>query len=256
MIITCEQCHARYLLASLLLGVHGRKVRCGECGHTWFQEPMDETDSADSEPIIAELATDHPEETPEPSFAEMVEAAPEPKPEPEPDPIPDGVRPVGAEAPAKSKKSFSLPLPKWRMGPGDGAAMVALLVLVLLCGVALVVFRHHVVQVWPPATLAYEAVGLSLPLPGEGLIFDRVQARATADGTLTVDGTIINLRARKTAIPRIRATLLDGGNMTGTSWIIPVNETEIGPESTIPFTATFANIPGDAKEVNVRFTLR
>src|SRR5690606_21007553 len=42
MIITCEQCNARYLLASFLLGVAGRKVRCGVCGHEWFQEPVDE----------------------------------------------------------------------------------------------------------------------------------------------------------------------------------------------------------------------
>jgi len=255
MIITCEQCHARYLLASLLLGVHGRKVRCGVCSHTWFQEPIDEiSDNAVDvdPPELPEPATEAPE-----SFAEMMDAEAVTV-----EPIPDGVRPVEDTAPETKKRrmpSFKIPGLKWAMTPGDVRAVMASILLFLLIGGGLIVMRTMVVQIWPPSALLYEVTGLKIPVPGEGLIFDRVKASAVADSngtsTLTVEGAVINLRAQKSALPRIRATLLGDGGLTETSWIIPVSENEIAPETTIPFTATFTDVPESAKEVNVRFVL-
>lgn len=51
MILNCEKCHTRYILASHMLGYEGRKVRCTHCGHEWFQEKADDsrdTDEADA----------------------------------------------------------------------------------------------------------------------------------------------------------------------------------------------------------------
>ncbi len=39
MIVTCEECETKFLVASEALGIEGRKVRCGSCGHVWLQMP-------------------------------------------------------------------------------------------------------------------------------------------------------------------------------------------------------------------------
>src|SRR5258708_31679481 len=41
MILTCPSCSKRYALASSAISAGGRKVRCGNCGETWFQEPAE-----------------------------------------------------------------------------------------------------------------------------------------------------------------------------------------------------------------------
>src|SRR5687767_9418727 len=41
MILICENCKTRYLLPTHALGADGRRVRCTNCAHEWFQEPDD-----------------------------------------------------------------------------------------------------------------------------------------------------------------------------------------------------------------------
>lgn len=232
MIVNCEKCNARYLLASLLLGVNGRKVRCGVCGHTWFQEPMDEP-----------LPQDDVDDDARPSFTdhldqEMLE------------PIPEGVKPLpeGSAVPA---------VQGWQGGlPGDiisSVLVAAALLFVVLA--ALVTFREPVSLAWPPSARLFDMIGLSTPVPGEGLIFDQVKAVAKDDGTLTITGNVINLRARPSLLPKIRATLQENEAAIGDSWILAVDKHVIGPEETLSFTATYDSLPEIMKEVNLKFVL-
>jgi predicted Zn finger-like uncharacterized protein len=39
MIVACPNCAARFRVSDEALGVHGRHVRCGNCGHGWVQKP-------------------------------------------------------------------------------------------------------------------------------------------------------------------------------------------------------------------------
>jgi predicted Zn finger-like uncharacterized protein len=39
MILNCPKCSTRFLVDPVALGEKGRSVRCGACGHSWFQEP-------------------------------------------------------------------------------------------------------------------------------------------------------------------------------------------------------------------------
>lgn len=233
MIITCEQCNARYLLASLLLGTAGRTVRCGVCGHTWFQEAENE--------ILTRETTD------EVTFADMVRDTM--------DPIPEGVRPIpeGSGIPALHQAR------KIHVSKKDVAgAVAALFVFILLSGL-LVVLREPVSRVWPPAALAYEMAGMPIPLPGEGLVFDQVKAVAVPDQngsyTLTVTGNIINLRPGQAALPKIQASLLQKDQAETQSWPVEADSAVIGGEATMPFTATYHDLPEAAGEVNVRFVL-
>ena len=40
MILTCPKCLTQYLLSASALVPDGRKVRCSQCQHTWFQEAL------------------------------------------------------------------------------------------------------------------------------------------------------------------------------------------------------------------------
>lgn len=233
MIVSCEKCNARYLLASLLLGMSGRKVRCGVCGHTWFQEPVDE------EPLPSQgVDDDEP-----PSFTDHLEQEIL-------ESIPEGVKPIpeGSAVPVvqEGKNSFK--------GDGVAAGLVAAAVFFIVLA-ALVAFRGPVSLAWPPSARLFQMVGLPVPVPGEGLIFDQVKAVAQTDGTLNITGNIINLHARPSPVPKIRATLRENEDITGDTWMVPVENEEIGPEETISFTGTYEGVPEAMKEVNLRFVL-
>jgi len=247
MIITCEKCNARYLLASLLLGVSGRKVRCGVCGHEWFQEPLDEEGSPEDDDE-ADVVFD--DDAPKPDFRKLME-------EDDLEPIPEGVKPVpeGSSVPVLPRSaSAATHFDRAKMHALMG---VAVMVLVILSG--LVAMRDQVVQMWQPAALMYDLIGMPAAVPGEGLIFDRITAKAVPDKEgnlhLVVDGNVINLHARAAALPEIRVTLRRSESEPADSWIVALNRKDIGPEETVPFQTTFDNLPGEMKEVNVRFVV-
>lgn len=43
MILSCPKCSTRFLVDPGALAEKGRSVRCGACGHSWFQEPPADT---------------------------------------------------------------------------------------------------------------------------------------------------------------------------------------------------------------------
>lgn len=54
MILSCPNCPTRYLLNPAKLGGTGRLVRCGMCGHTWYQgPPADMPAPLDPPPVAA-----------------------------------------------------------------------------------------------------------------------------------------------------------------------------------------------------------
>lgn len=240
MIITCEKCNARYLLASLLLGAAGRKVRCGVCGHTWFQPPADE--------MYAPEAADDADHRP--SFQAIME-------EEHMEPIPEGVKPIpeGSSVPALTPGVKGVKIDRAAV---NGLLAAAAVVLLLAGG--MVAARGAVVQAWTPAALLFEKLGLPVMVQGEGLIFDQVSAKAATapDGStrLVVQGNIINLYARQSALPPIRATLRKSESEPGDSWIVAMDRGDVGPEESIPFQTSFDNLPGEMTEVNLRFEVK
>ena len=239
MILTCEQCHTRYLVPQDAIGRHGRMVRCTACAHQWFQEPDEEA---------APLPPEEPVEAPPVDMA--VDAPAE-------EPIPEGVMP--------DPDDVALPaLPEDVMtdGAGDksyprtmgalGAAAVFLLI-----GGAMYALHQPLVRLWPPASYLYELGGLKAPLPGEGLIFDKLTATVTlaADGgrLLTIEGSIVNLKDHEIEIPPVQTTLLLEGGRTFDSWQQEPPEPVAAPGADIPFKATYPEIPNDVREVTVSF---
>jgi len=70
--LTCPSCGVTFFVESGLLGPAGRRVRCGDCRHTWHQEPVAE------EPAPAPAPEPAPEDAPEDAPEPAPESAPEP----------------------------------------------------------------------------------------------------------------------------------------------------------------------------------
>ena len=120
MIITCPACSTRYSLKPGLLGAAGKMVRCSNCAHSWFQEPVREGDSA---------RRPSPRRTREPAFAASepaFAAAPafgpafEPKPAFEPEPVVASMPEPMAEAAARVQPE-PMPMPEPMPAPGPAA---------------------------------------------------------------------------------------------------------------------------------------
>lgn len=90
MIISCPDCHTRYVVPDEAVGLEGRTVRCAKCKNSWFQEGP-ELDLGKVGTVAPPEPTPEPEPAPPPPppAPEPEPPAPEPGPTPEPEPEPE-----------------------------------------------------------------------------------------------------------------------------------------------------------------------
>lgn len=243
MILICEQCQARFLVASLLLGVSGRKVKCGVCGNSWFQPPGDDT----YDPV----GNDSPI-----SFQDHLEHE-------DLEPIPEGVRPIpeGSSVPSVEKTKF-----KFRFNIKDhltrenlgGGAMAAAIFALILAG--MFALQGPLTKTWPPLGALFAAAGFEANLAGEGLIFDSFSAKQTTDHQgkkiLTLSGNIVNLKKETVEVPALWATLQKSELEKGANFMVKLDKTELDPAGKMPFTAIYEDLPDDMKEVKIGFSAK
>jgi predicted Zn finger-like uncharacterized protein len=232
MILTCDECQTRYLLPGGLLGAEGRRVRCSQCAHEWFQEPEEGESFADTlakaDPIPDSVKPDHEYE-----FVETEKP----------------VLPVYTEAVAETATL--------RSGGGMAGYLLAGAVLLIALGGSFV-FSASVVRMWPSTLAVYQALHIAPSLPGDGLLIDRVQAEVVSGdrglNILKISGYAMNRREDKktVAVPPLRVTLRRKGGEDIDSWLIVAPQDELEYESEVAFKTTYPAPPLDAKEVNVR----
>lgn len=219
MILTCPKCTTRFVLSAFVLAPDGRKVKCSNCKETWFQLP-------------------DPEELRE-NFEEK------------PQEIPESVRPVpkGSNVPAVKPKDDE----EGSGGSMVGGAIAAAFVFVLVTAVLLFMNRA-VINAWPASHVVYEALGVDVTLPGQGLVFDKMRVSAGHEGSAVLSGSIINLTGEAVRVPMIAADFRDkGGHVLGRTLIEPPAP-YIDAEGTMALGARLEDYP-EASEVFVRFVL-
>ena len=213
MIITCPACATRYTLADSAVGPQGRKVRCAQCGHMWWQAPEDD-------PVL------HPDEVTE--F--------------HPVPPPSSKTPSSRKtAPATSAAD---PGARRRALVGWGA-FLAVLAAIAAAGY---VGRATVVRLWPPAALFYETVGLPVEPPGSGLQLQNVRSeQKTEEGksALLVEGQILNVSETARTVPALRVTALGADRQPLRNWTVEPVPPQILPGEI----ATFRDVQPDAAGV-------
>lgn len=219
MILICPNCTTRFLLSAFVLGEEGRKVKCSNCAEIWFQLPdLDELHQ--------------PEQT-------------------KPEPIPESVRPV--------PQGSSLPVPKderdeandQRGGNVAGAVLAALLFVAVSAG--LIFSNKQIAMLWPQSHVAYKLVGITTPLPGVGLVFDRLEAQALEDGSLFLSGVILNLTHQGTKVPMMEAVLRDARGEDLSRMFIEAPADYIEAEGALPFEAKLEDDEA-AREIFLRLT--
>jgi len=221
MILTCDNCHTRYLVPHGAIGPDGREVRCTSCHHQWFQEPE------------AEIPLPPPEEI---------------------EPIPEAVTPIpeGSALPV-----LRHPPPTNNGGRNAGYMAAAAVFLLIFAG--LVVARTKIVHGWLPSVRLYQALHIAPPIPGESLKFEEVKAAvATNDQgvkTLNITGTLVNTREKPVKVPPLHASILldDGSVFYG--WNIDPPQPDISAHGKADFKTSYPIIPENAKEVRVDLLL-
>jgi predicted Zn finger-like uncharacterized protein len=223
MIITCPNCSIRYLLAAQALGAAGRRVKCSACNDIWFQAPSEEERSG-----------------------------------PPPEDIPDSVKPIpeGSSVPAIARDDQPIHLESpGRVGGYAAAAAVAGIVFAFL-----LFFHQSVAQAMPGSRFFYSIFGYELPVPGEGLEFDRITAIARTDPNkrevIAIEGKIVNMTHEYRDIPVMQAALRTRAGEIADTWMIAPPKATLDPGESITFRALQDNAaPEDAAEVNIRFIL-
>lgn len=239
MILTCPSCSTRFAVKTEALGDAGREVRCGKCGHKWFQAP-----DAEAAPVTAEPAPEAVEaEAPQPEPAAEPMAAPVPNEEDRPP-----IRRVTTVAPAKRGP---------KVGPqAVGWAALAAVVVLVLGGTALL--RDSIVDAWPPARLLYTTVGLPVGTASLGLEIRNVQRSSVEDGgatKLVLEGEIVNISGQVTPVPPIRVVLRDDANADLAEWTFQATDVNMIPQEIIAFTTSLVDPPADAAGAFLSFDL-
>jgi len=121
--IECPNCSARYLVPDDRIGPDGRRVRCARCAHVWRTDPASPHGDGDAEAAAAFAAPE--------SGTIRVE------------PLPRNRLPAPRERPPR------------RFGLLGWAAFLLTAAAIV---VALLHWRDKVMEAWPPAIMAYEAV--------------------------------------------------------------------------------------------------
>jgi predicted Zn finger-like uncharacterized protein len=222
MIVTCSKCEKRYVVDPRALGAPGRRVRCANCQHTWFEAAPEEALSSIELPPLPENPPVVRTTALEPGAARRV------------------------QLPAVSRQGRGM---VWvRRG-----AMAAAVVLAVW---AVIAARGHVMSAVPFTTRLYSLVGLGPAVPGQGLELRQVTPSRGVDNgvpTLAINGQVANVSSGPKPVPKLRVALRDGNNKEIQSWTVSVTDEPLAPGASVPFHTTISQPPDGATGVIVSF---
>lgn len=219
--ITCPACYTKYTLPDRAIPPAGRKVRCKQCAHTWMQFPVA---MADDEPddFAADLASFRSD-----NVTEMRPSRP---------------MPAAPSINAKPRR----PLP-W------GWMALAASVVAVVAGV--MVAREPIVNLWPPANLLYQTLGLGVLPPGAGLALQNPRSEQRQENgaiVLVVEGQIVNNSDHEQTVPRVKAVALDSHQQSLQTWTIDASAASLQPGEVATFFSTHRD-PGPVAMLKLTF---
>jgi len=236
MILTCTSCGTRYSVDGAKFPAAGRTVRCAKCGNSWHQAaeaPIEEPVPEPAIPAAAPVSGVAPADEPE-GFASFQPSA------------------TRAFAPQSAVVE-----PRPPMGPllKVIAGWAALIAVVLLIAVSAVLYRKHIVVLWPQSAGVYNSLGLKVNT--SGIDFRSVDyRRESEDGqvVLAVTGQIVNAGPRQLPVPQtVRVTLSDASNHELYHWTFKPSATVLAPGQSVPFVTRLSSPPAAARHLEVRF---
>jgi predicted Zn finger-like uncharacterized protein len=243
MILTCPQCETRYRLTAEKLTPDGHHVRCTNCGEIWHQMP----DPVELPHDLPSLETLEKEKDKPRSFRDHVEL--------EFRDIPESVKPI--------RESVVLPKPpKLQRGRFDNSLSgygAAVCIFLLIFGI-FIFWKNDVVASWRPATLLYTTLGVDIPMPGAGLRFEDITARASLaednNGEfLEITGRIVNITSEDQPLLPVHAFLRDTEGKSVEEWSIEIPEKFVPANSAVSFAVSRLS-KRKAEDVRLVFVFR
>jgi predicted Zn finger-like uncharacterized protein len=220
MILSCTQCHARYLAPAVHFAAGPRMVRCARCQHSWLAALPAEP----AETLALQLS----------ALTAHDQIAPPPLP---PSPVPV----VQPETGNIMTRHF----------PIAALATTAFVSLILLG-----LFRTPITDSYPAMDRVYDRVGLHVFKPGEGLTIGSVRSEMRFDDgimDLVVEGQIHNDTKKDQLIPDILAEAVGPDGTTMQSWQIDTSKAKVAPGDAVPFTSAIHAPKGTVVEINLHF---
>jgi len=247
MILVCPSCAARYEVDGSKFPPEGRKVRCKKCGHVWHQAP--EADQAEIEEAIF---------NPQPEAV-----APAPDPEPEPEPRAEARAPVVEEADEEDEfvaaeeddaPGVARPAGRGARNVGVIAGWIALVVAVLVIGLAAANYRTQIVTLWPKSASLFSRLGMAVNT--RGLEFTDIRHRnQIEDGqpVLVITGKLVNTTGKTQDVPPLRVTLSDANHRAIYDWTFAPANKPLPAGQSVEFRTRLSNPPSAARHVEMRF---
>ena len=226
MILDCPNCSSKFSLDRDLLLPGGRKVKCSNCGHVWFQAPGDD----DVEDVISDSGAGEEEAR---SFADELGLNEDPLP-PDDDDLPPLVRkepaPEEEDVRAQPSKIFSY-------------GLAAAIFILSLAGI--ISQQSAVIKAWPASENLFVFFGHEIKAPGEGLSFHErittVKSDPQGEGIerVTINGALINMLSSKAVVPLIKAELVSSGGEKSGDVLIRPPQALIDANGQMPFSVIF-----------------
>ena len=237
MILTCPNCSSRYLLSAHALAPEGRTVKCSECAQEWFETP-------DPHELMDEHAGDELADNGDVFLTEEHED------------IPDAIKPFNEylEEHEDADGKYDKPPVKSKSGGEVAGYLAALLVFAISFGVFLSA-QPAISKAWPASAAVYEMFGITVDVPGQGLVFDRVKVEALNEESMMIEGSIINKTPDVEVLPSIEASVRDEKGQVLHSEIIEPPNSTMEPESKLSFRSVYQGSTDNADHVQLRFVL-
>ena len=233
MILTCPACATSYFVPDDAIGPNGRRVRCKSCGHDWRatleDEPLElSSQAASPAPEAADAAPG--------SLSESLAETPAPE-------LPRAFR-----AKAERKR-------RMRQAATQGAAWVALAVVLTGLVLAALVWRLPIVQAWPQTASLYKAIGFTVNVTGvepeavRGKLLSHDPSRVVAAGALR------NIRDREVVPPPVIVVLRDDRGHELARQRVVLDGPPILPGKVQGFAAILDNPEGKGTRIAIEFAL-
>lgn len=247
MILECTECRTRYLVPDTAIGPAGRTVRCANCRHSWFQEPIfvDLVERADA---LRDAGHDTQAAPRAAAFAPVEPAPPASAPLTAPDL--DGPDMEG-QAAAEGFDPFAHRPPfRPRRNPARRYTIAAIAAsLAMLSAVGIILYTGQ------PGIAAQLGLIRAEETPLK-IVQYPIDRRALANGSemLAVSGRITNPTSERQQVPDIRAELRDAQGRLVYSWMIEPNRRRLTPGGAVEFNSAKFDVPGNAKRLDLNFS--
>lgn len=219
MSITCPNCNTSFIISKDQIGAIGRKVKCSQCQHIWYQK-FDLTGPNLTSPTQnleqSKITTNNS------PFKEINKSV---------------VNPV--DNLIYSNKSTDLP----PLLPIKGTQPINILSILLINLIFLLLF-----------ILFQEKFSFTLPkLAGNKVIIDNIQTQqGEAVNQLKISYRLTNNDNRNILIPLTRVQVLDKQGLTLKSYILDQQNIKLLPKQHLDVTTTLDNVPGAAGSLDIR----